>query len=92
MTPYSFLIYINDIINDIGSNIRLFAADTSPYVIVTDAETSAEILTLDLTKIEDWAEKWLLTFQPPKTESLVITGKQKRLLQPSNSICNETKP
>ena len=60
--PLLFLIYINDIVNDICSNIRLLADDTSLYIIVTDPETSAELLTLDLTKIEDWAEKWLVTF------------------------------
>ena len=64
MGPLLFLIYINDIVNDIGSNIRLFADDTSLYIIVTDPDTSAELLTSDLVKIEDWAEKWLVTFQP----------------------------
>ena len=54
--PILFLIYINDIVNDICSNIRLFADDTSLYIIVTDPETSAELLTIDLTEIEDWAE------------------------------------
>ena len=54
--PILFLIYINDIVNDICSNIRLFADYTSLYIIVTDPETSAELLTLDLTKIEDWTE------------------------------------
>ena len=73
--PLLFLIYINDIVNDIGSNIRLFADDTSLYIVVTDPDTSAELLTSDLVKIEDWAEKWLVTFQPPKTNSLVISRK-----------------
>ena len=29
--PLLFLVYINDIVVDIGSNIRLFADDTSLY-------------------------------------------------------------
>ena len=65
------------------SNIRLFADDTSLYIIVTDPETSAELLTLDLTKVEDWAEKWLVTFQPPKTVSLVITRKLNKPAHPT---------
>ena len=81
--PLLFLIYINDIVNDICSNIRMFADDTSLYIIVTDPETSAELLTLDLTKIEDWAEKWLVTFQPPKTDSLVIIRKLNRPAHPT---------
>ena len=32
--PLLFLLYINDIVTDIGSNIRLFADDTSIYIIV----------------------------------------------------------
>ena len=34
--PLLFLLYINDIVNDIGSNIRLFADDTSLFIIVDD--------------------------------------------------------
>ena len=32
--PLLFLLYINDIVNDIGSNIRLFADDTSLFLVV----------------------------------------------------------
>ena len=73
--PLLFLIYINDIVKDIGSNIRLFADDTSLYIIVMDSDTSAELLSSDLTKIGDWADQWLVTLQPPKTDSLVISRK-----------------
>ena len=34
--PFLFLLYINDIVTDIGSNIRLFADDTSLFIIVND--------------------------------------------------------
>ena len=36
-----FLLYINDIVNEIGSNIRLFADDTSLFVIVENTDTAA---------------------------------------------------
>ena len=32
--PLLFLLYINDIANDIGAHIRLFADDNSLYIIV----------------------------------------------------------
>ena len=79
--PLLFLVYINDIVHDIGSNIRLFADDTSLYIIVNDPETSADLLSVDLKKIEDWADKWLVIFQPPKTESQVISRK---LIKPAH--------
>ena len=34
--PLLFLLYINDIVKDTGSNIRLFADDTSVFIIVDD--------------------------------------------------------
>ena len=54
--PLLFLIFINDIVNDIGSNIRLFAYDTSLYIIVDNPQTSAETLNADLEKVSAWAK------------------------------------
>ena len=52
---YSYL-YINDIVKDIGSNIRLFADDTSSYIIVENPEVAADILNTDLAKMSAWAK------------------------------------
>ena len=73
--PLLFLVFINDIVNDIGSNIRLFADDTSVYIIVDNPLRSAELLSADLEKISLWANTWLVTFNPAKTESLLISRK-----------------
>jgi hypothetical protein len=54
--PLLFLIYINDIVCNIHSPIRLFADDTSLYIIVDNPITSAEILNTDLNTIHDWAK------------------------------------
>ena len=59
--------YVNDIVHDIGSNIRLFADGTSLFIIVEDAITAAACLNNDLDKISQWAAKWLVTFNPSKT-------------------------
>ena len=42
--PLLFQIYINDIIAEIGSNVRLFEDDTSLYIIVENPATSAACL------------------------------------------------
>ena len=82
--PLLFLIlYINDIINDISSNIRLFADDTSLYIIVRDPARAAETLNTDIRSITSWADKWLVKFNPKKTESLLISRKSTRLNHPS---------
>ena len=73
--PLLFLVFINDIVNDIGSNIRLFADDTSLYIIVDNPLRSAELLNADLEKISLWSNTWLVTFNPAKTESLLISCK-----------------
>ena len=49
--PLLFLLFINDIVTDIGSNIRLFADETSLYIIFDNPTTAAELLNLDLEKI-----------------------------------------
>ena len=50
--PLLFLIYINDIVEDIHSCIRLFAEYNSLYVIVDDPAVSAITLNSDLHKIQ----------------------------------------
>ena len=66
-----FLIFINDIVNEIGSCIRLFADDTSLFIIVDDPVSSAEGLNADLIKLLQWAETWLVTSNLNKTETLI---------------------
>ena len=73
--PLLFLLYINDIVNDIGSNIRLFADDTSLFIIVENPVTAAASLNTDLDRISQWAATWLVSFNPSKTESLLVSRK-----------------
>ena len=57
-----FLLFISDIVHGIGSSIRLFADDTSLYIIVEDPNVAAELLNTDLEKRAEWALKWLVKF------------------------------
>ena len=54
--PLLFLIYINDIVENIHSSIRLFADDTSLYIVVEDPVNAANQLNEDLQKIHLWAK------------------------------------
>ena len=78
-----FLLYINDIVIDIGSNIRLFADDISLYIIVEDPVVAANCLNSDLNKITQWAATWLVSFNPTKTESIIISRKSNKNRHPS---------
>ena len=73
--PLLFLLFINDIVHDIGASIRPFADDTSLYIIVEDPSVAAELLNADLEKIAEWALKCLVKINPLKTESILISRK-----------------
>ena len=51
--PYFFIMLIkfNDIVKEIHSDIRLFADDTSLYIIVGFPDSAAQILNLDLERL-----------------------------------------
>ena len=76
--PLLFLIYINDTVDDIQSNIYLFADDTSLSMTVSDPLAAGTMLQTDTDKITDWAQKWLVKFNPSKSESLVTGISRKR--------------
>ena len=54
MGPLRFLIYINDLSDNLISNPKLFAHATSPFLIINDKHSSANKLNQDLNKIDNW--------------------------------------
>ena len=59
-----FLIYINDLTDGISSIAKLFADDTSLFLIVQNKNNSASQLDNDLNKVSDWAYTWKMSFNP----------------------------
>ena len=80
--PLLFLLFINDIVKDIGCNIRLFADDTGLFLVVENPDIAAELLNLDLDKIIAWAKKWLVRFNPVKTEAFLASRKINKPIHP----------
>lgn len=77
--PLMFLLYINDIGDDIKSKLRLFADDSLLYLAI-DCKDDCNQLQKDLDKLIDWASKWQMKFNASKCYVLRITNKKKPIL------------
>ena len=69
--PLLFLIYINDLENDVTSEVKFFADDTMIFSVVQDPVISATELNHDLNLINNWAYQWKMAFNPDPTKQAV---------------------
>ena len=69
--PLLFLIYINDIVDNLETSLLLFADDSklSKHISTQD---DIDALQRDLLRLEDWSSKWLLRFHPDKCHVLSL--------------------
>ena len=66
--PLLFLVYINDLENNLKSNVKFFADDTMLYSVVKDPLITAADLNHDLDTINKWAHQWKMEFNPDPTK------------------------
>ena len=57
-------IYINDLSDNLESNVKLFADDTSMFLVVFDPINTSQKLDNDLDKVSLWANKRKMSFNP----------------------------
>ena len=64
--PYltTVIFYLYEWPDDLSTNAKLFADDTSLFSVVRDINTSATHLNNDLRKISNWALQWKMSFNP----------------------------
>ncbi len=74
--PTLFLVYINDIAEDIDCVIRLFADDTVLYNKI-DTLSDVSRLQSDLNKLGEWEHKWQMSFNVEKCHSLTVSLRRK---------------
>ena len=74
--PLLFLLYINDIENNLQSTIRLFADDSAIYREINSID-DAIVLQSDLFKLQEWADKWQMCFNVKKCKAMRITRRTK---------------
>ena len=71
------MIFIDDIVENITSGIKLFADDTSLFITIDNNIDVATIqLNNDLGHIKTWADQWLVNFNAQKTKSLYVSLKK----------------
>ena len=75
LEPLMFLLYINDIGNDITSKIRLFADDSLLYLAISTKDDCKRLLQ-DLDRMVNWQ----MIFNPLKCYVLKITKKKKTVV------------
>ena len=66
---------MNDIEDDIESDILIFADDTSLFATGSDPSETALILNRDLEKISNWATQWKVKFNASKTKDIIFSNK-----------------
>ena len=65
--PILFLVYINDIADELECRVSLFADDNIVDIFADTVDECANVLNRDLEKMENWAYTWLVTFNARKT-------------------------
>ena len=60
--PLLFLIYSNDLSENLVSDPKVFADDTSPFSVIFDNDLSAKNLNEDLNRINSRAFQWKISF------------------------------
>ena len=86
--PILFVIYINDILENLSSEGLLFADDTKIFRNITSRENALNIQ-FDIKALEDWSKKWLLCFHPDKSHVLSL-GKFENIMHTERyNICDK---
>ena len=80
--PLFFLVYINDLVDGVHNDIKLFADDTSIFSIVKDKDEATETLNQDLERVRLWAWQWKMQFNCDKTEEVIFSVKRTKTEHP----------
>lgn len=72
--PLLFLIYVNDLSDNMVGLCRLFADDTSIGHVAHDDATLMNMTNMDLENISKWSNDWLVKLNPDKTDIMVFSS------------------
>ena len=86
-----FLIFINVLSNELKSNVKPFADDTSLYTVVKDKNESANIINNELWQISKWAFNWKMLLNPDPYkpgQEVLFSRKDKVQVHPTINLSN----
>ena len=83
-----FLLYINDLPDNVQSQVRLFADDTAVYLTINHP-CDASLIQKDLDQLQRWEVKWEMEFNPSKCQVLHIT-RARAPIKTSYTMHNQT--
>ena len=84
--PLLFLVYINDLTDNISSQMRLFADDSSLFTRIEGVDQTHEKLVKDLKTVTTWAHQWKMVFNPDMSKQaieLIFSVKRKKPKHPN---------
>ena len=76
--PILFLVYINDLPDDIVSQVRLFAVDTAIYLTLEN-KSDSDKLQRDLDRLQTWEARWDMEFNPSMCQVVRVTSSRNPL-------------
>ena len=80
--PLHFLIFINELPEELVCNPKLFADDVSLISALHDQNSCTQSLRDDIGKLEDWTNKWKMSFNPDPAkpaENVIFTNRNSTL-------------
>jgi hypothetical protein len=74
LEPLLFLLYVNDIADNLLHLTRLLADDTSLSYSSQSPYAIEDVMNSDLESISIWFKQWLVNFNPQKTKAMVFSN------------------
>ena len=80
--PLFFLVYINDIVENLNCDAKRFADDTSLFSVMKDERKTADEMNSDLERVRLWAWQCKMKVNADKTEEVIFSSNRLKPTHP----------
>ncbi len=82
--PLLFLVYVNDLVNDLETTPYLFADDTSLLEVINPRNVAGSFAKInrDLDSLSNWASQWRVNYNATKTVYMIVSNKKNTIVYP----------